>query len=293
MFVVTRQSTPRARRRKGQGTVAWQPPPLFDFLNGVHDRIVAAFSGSRTASSSTKGGIREAAFHELASSLPAIARVYRGDIIDREGNHTGQLDGIVVNANSPAVALSGNERIVLAEGALAVFEVKSNLKSQWNQVLLTWDKLNKIRRPPSRTAILAKQFPAEVFEKAFGPAAGVVAEHEVAVAFLVLGWKGWSTHQKLEEKAKELADRFGHGPRPFIFVGQLDPPAFGSIWPSGKPPIQHDDGRVTHHYQLNSWMASSKAERGTVVANVLRALTERVRNAAPMDIDWNTYLGMS
>jgi len=269
----------------------WTPPPLLDFFNGVHDRVLASFTGSRRASSATKGNIRESALTEIERSLPSIVRIHRGDIIDSHGGHTGQLDGIVVHVASPAVALSGQDRIVLAEGALAVLEVKSNLRSQWSEVMRTWEKLREIRRPLSQEGEQAKTLLSRG-DKSYEKAA-TLGLHEQSVPFFVVGWKGWNSHGKLQEKVLELAGSFGKGPRPQLFVGQLTPPAFAMLDPTCEAPEVTADGRPQYGYRIPLHWVNDPGLRGLVLMNLWRTLSERGRHASLINIDWKGYMRTS
>ena len=286
----------------GSSGIGRPTPPLLRFMNGVYDRIVAAFGGVQAASAATRGSVREAAIAEIGASLPAVAKLCPGDIIDSFGAHTGQLDAIVVHANSPAVALAGEDRIVLAEGAVGVLEVKSDLRSQWQEVLVTWDKLKQVRRPPSRSTKMAsalldlarvvrtlsvRQSPDVTTQER----AATLGLHEQGVVFVVVGWKGWAKHTTLAEKATELHQSFGKGPRPPLVVAQLDPPGCGMIVPTGNKSTD-TDGDTLYEYQTVAFVNQEPEFRGFALFTIWSMLTDLVRNASMIDIDWKGYLGL-
>jgi hypothetical protein len=121
---------------------------LRTFFEGVTGELLGAYRKSEGAPSNCKGSLRERGVRRaIEHSLPGMVRLYDGEVIDPFGQQTGQLDGILVHATGAALATSSDEsRIVLAEGALAVIESKSNLMSQWAEVKNTCEKVAKVRR---------------------------------------------------------------------------------------------------------------------------------------------------
>jgi hypothetical protein len=252
-------------------------PAILAFLNGAHERLRAAFLASAELSNATKGSLREIGLQSaIEYSLPPIARLYSGDVVDADGNQTGQLDGIVVHASSPALGFrEGDPRIVLAEGVLGVIEVKSDLSKQWSQVERTWEKLRKIRRPLPVAGFVGQQF-------LWGQANMPPSEH--AIALFVIGEKAWAHPKTLEECAVGLHKSFGGGPVPPIFVAQLDPPAIGIASPTGR---MVGGG---HEYESKHVTWPNEA-RGMVLGNLWMMLTDRARRVLFMDIDWKHYFG--
>jgi hypothetical protein len=121
---------------------------LINFFNGVVRELRGAYVKSEGAPAACKGSLRERGIRRaIEHSLPTIASLYDGEIIDPFGGQSGQLDGIVVHATGSALATAPDDsRVALAEGVLAVIESKSNLTGQWDEVLSTWEKVSRRRR---------------------------------------------------------------------------------------------------------------------------------------------------
>jgi hypothetical protein len=180
--------------------------PLQAFFNGAFDMLVAAFTASRELSASSKGVSREHAARELLRSLlPTVARVESGDIIDSFGNQSGQLDAVCVDHRSPTLRLGGSETgLILAEGALAVLEIKSSLSKQWDEVLRTYAavapmrprvRLPPRRKPGSRSAEIFKSLDERETKR---------AERERAIPFIVIAGESWKTKGAIGQRCIEL-----------------------------------------------------------------------------------------
>jgi hypothetical protein len=178
---------------------------LVTFFTGAVDELRAAYKKSEGAPSNCAGSLRERGVRRaIEHSLPAIVRVYEGEIIDRAGGQSGQLDGILVHATGSALATDADDsRIVLAEGAVAVIESKSNLRSQWSEVERTWDKLKGLRR-----------------KEGFGD----------SIPFVVVGRQGWQTGEPIADHICDLLRDFDGFAPPTIVV-QLEPPIIAfALW---------------------------------------------------------------
>ena len=122
----------------------------------LKNRLTGLISGLRSVheaggglSSSTKGSEREAFINTILKSVIAPPfRVGSGDIIDAEGNQSGQLDIVIEHGGGISFPLVAHEtpRLYLAESVCAVVEVKSNLSDQWSEVEATARKLNNVKR---------------------------------------------------------------------------------------------------------------------------------------------------
>jgi hypothetical protein len=111
-----------------------------DILNGVHRH-------SDPLSPASKGQERQAFIEDfLAKVLPPIYRFGTGDATDAAGNRSGQLDVVVEYPFAPSLPAigSGKTRLYLAESVAAVVEVKSNVASQWEEVVRTAAQLASI-----------------------------------------------------------------------------------------------------------------------------------------------------
>lgn len=129
------------------------PSRLSTFFRGAVDELRGAYVKSEGAPSACKGSLRENGIRRaVAYSLPPVARMYQGEIIDPRGGHSGQLDGIVVHGTSGAVATAEEDgRIATAEGVISVLESKSDISGQWDEVLRTWDQVRQLRRYDEKT----------------------------------------------------------------------------------------------------------------------------------------------
>ena len=133
------------------------------------------------------GHVREVAIRTLIlPTLPAQYRITSGQIIDQFGRESGQLDAIIENGQMPSLAAPSlaDLRMVLAEGASSVIEIKSSLPSQWAQVRSTRDKLAPLRREFHTSKISRGEVPR-------------------AIPFFVLSYKGWSEQSSIIDKVDE------------------------------------------------------------------------------------------
>lgn len=127
-------------------------------------------------SASTKG-IERQAFVEgfLANVFPPTYRFGQGDATDVSGKRSGQLDVVVEYPFGPSLPLvGGSARLYLAESVAAVVEVKSNVASQWTEVLGTASALAPLSRKFGATMIMG-QAP------------------QLTIPLFAVGYKGWST----------------------------------------------------------------------------------------------------
>ena len=98
-------------------------------------------------SSAFKGTEREIFVTNVLSQVfPPHFRFTSGDIVDSNGNQTGQVDVVLEKPRGYSFPLANiGPRLFLAENAAAVIEVKSNLSDQWDEVTSTAEKLSAIR----------------------------------------------------------------------------------------------------------------------------------------------------
>jgi hypothetical protein len=238
-------------------------PRLVTFFTGAVDELRAAYKKSEGAPSNCAGSLRERGVRRaIEHSLPGIVRLYEGEIIDRSGGQSGQLDGVLVHATGSALATEADDsRIVLAEGAIAVVESKSSLDSQWSQVELTWDKLKRLRR-----------------RKGAGG----------TIPFVVIGRRGWKTGEPIADHIhgllKPFEKDFPGDSAPPVLVVQLEPPIVGlALW--------EEEPNVALHLKVTVH-AFEEGHRWQALAQPWRALTQMAmaREADPIAIPWNEYL---
>ncbi|MBD1926412.1 hypothetical protein H6F74_09140 [Trichocoleus sp. FACHB-90] len=156
---------------------------LFERLEGIQAILKARHKAGKGSSSATKGNDREYFINKfLAEVFPPQFRFGHGDITDLSGKISGQVDIVVEYPFFPSLPMSqGSSRLYLAEGVAAVIEVKSNLKSQWNQVKKTSDKLVGLKRSFGCNEITTPRW----------------------IPLFVVGYEGWQDEQKLKEKIED------------------------------------------------------------------------------------------
>src|SRR6185312_4776668 len=162
-------------------------PVLLSRLSAIRQALVAAHQDG--GPSAISGYVREQTIRQLIlPSLPAKYRVTTGQIIDQYGGQSGQLDGVVENGHFPSVPAPSiaNVRLILAEGASSVIEVKSTLSSQWDEVLATRDKVRPLKRR----------------YRGGGWTRGEMPE---GIPFYVVGYSGWSQLKTVNSKISEGA----------------------------------------------------------------------------------------
>lgn len=170
---------------------------LVDRLEALRQVMIDSGRASGRMASATKGSERENFIREfLEKVFPPTYRFGTGDVIGArttdlgvvEYNNTGQLDIVVELPFYPSLSLpgSGNTRLYLAEGVATVIEVKSDVKSQWNEVLRTADRVATVRRDPED--VFMTMGCADIEE----------------IQFFVVGYNGWKRAETIENKIRGL-----------------------------------------------------------------------------------------
>lgn len=105
-------------------------PILYDFFYKKTEALLALYNLSGEQKSSINiGDNREIFLNKfLKGSLPKKLSIEKGEIWDKKGNKTEQLDSIIIRDDCPALDFEG-KNVYLAEGVFAVIEIKSNLDS--------------------------------------------------------------------------------------------------------------------------------------------------------------------
>jgi hypothetical protein len=162
-------------------------PHLLERLAAVQDALLAIHRGGGPMSSSTKGREREHFIHKfLEQVLPPLHRFGAGDITDSAGHRTGQCDIVIEHPLLPSLPqVGGEERLYLAEGVAAVIEVKSDLASQWDDVMKTAGEIKKLARPLRRD---------------FDPSLPLGLGYPDTIPVFAVGYKGWSQLKTLQER---------------------------------------------------------------------------------------------
>ncbi|WGW12951.1 hypothetical protein LWF01_04040 [Saxibacter everestensis] len=110
-------------------------PSLVDIMSQVSAQLSASMEASRMAFSHnlTKGeAVEEALRQFLRNHLPASIGVTHGQVIDRHGAISKQLDVILYDAQRTPILFSdaaANNQILPVEGVVAAIECKTNLRT--------------------------------------------------------------------------------------------------------------------------------------------------------------------
>lgn len=254
-------------------------PRLVTFFRGAMTELRGAYEKSEGAPSAVAGSLREEGIRRaIEHSLPTIAKLYSGEIVDRFGGHSGQLDGMIVHATGSAIATSPTEpRIALAEGVVAIVESKSNLSSQWDEVQATWDKIRVLRRFREPRGVWGFRQPQA---------------SDWAFPFIVMARAGWRRPETLRDKAAALRASFGDVAAPSVIVVQCDPAGIGLALADTGGMVTDDDGHaklVMSPTPPIAGMCDDDQERWRPLAIVWRMLTEQARTILHTPIDWVAY----
>ena len=241
---------------------------LRTYFNGAVTKLRGAFEQTMSMASANKGIARERAVSLLfEDALPASCSATSGEIVDGNGEASGQLDGIIIHHTGQALSTGGaGPRIVLIEGVMAALEVKSNLSSQWAEVMATARSLLKLKRAREMDGVLGKLHRSS--SSGDGP----------RVPFCVVGYEGWKTKEKLTEHGNELLDLVDKSDWPWgAFVVQLEPSGmhFGRFWPNADP--------------VTGTMCCDEENRGAPLYMLWLFLTSMAQTHVPRHANWNDY----
>ena len=166
-------------------------------LNGIHSVLCSAFEAGALLSASSKGYERETFISLFLSEVfPPIYRFGTGDITDSLNNddasrRSGQIDIVIEMPWAPSfpILVGSGARLYPSEAVGTAIEVKSNLLNQWHDVIGTATALEPLRQKLS--GITVNDDHLEIHTKTKEP-----------VPFYVVGYEGWSTAAKVEEKVR-------------------------------------------------------------------------------------------
>jgi hypothetical protein len=212
-------------------------PVLFEFFTNTHDALVANLRASRKLSAKSKGTARENDIDRLLGALlPPLARLQHGDLIDSYDRTAGEVDRVVVQQTVPVAAkLKDDTSIILAEGVVAVLEIKSDLNKQWSQVEKKWRMVGALRRralPGMR-----------------------------ALPFIVIGLQGWTKGDSLRDRVADLARMLPPADVPPIMMVCLDPPLLAhTIRSSAGIEVTAFTYNASHRAQLLAFLWSHLAD---------------------------------
>lgn len=117
---------------------------------GAQEQILGAALAKARADFDHRGvkgdAVEEAVRAFLRAHLPRRYDVGKGEVIDRFGHRTSQLDVIVLNDEQPFVHPEGTSGVYLAEGVSAVGEVKTRLdKTALDDILSKGERIRQLR----------------------------------------------------------------------------------------------------------------------------------------------------
>jgi hypothetical protein len=157
-------------------------------LEGIRRMLTGAHHAGSSMSSASKGNEREAFINGFLSQvMPSHFRFGSGDTTDQKGARSGQLDIVVEYPFVPSLPIVAGRspRLYLAEGIVAVIEIKSNITSQWEEVEVTASQLSVLSRN--------YDYPSGVF---FGPRAGE------KIPLYAVGYTGWKAFETVKKHLK-------------------------------------------------------------------------------------------
>lgn len=103
-------------------------PILYSYFDKKAGELIANFKLSAEQRASRNVGDNREIFisNFLQNSLPPKFFVKSGEVWDKNGQKTGQLDTIIIRDDTPSLDFGG-KNVYLAEGVFAIIEVKSKL----------------------------------------------------------------------------------------------------------------------------------------------------------------------
>jgi hypothetical protein len=177
---------------------------MFNFLNYSKsiERIMGewySYSHEVLKHSTDLGYTREHFVKEVLSSfLPKSIIVGSGEIIDGDGNRSGQQDIIIYRADFPVITSLTPINAYLAEGVIATIEVKSNLSTGTPNLNSAFGNVKKV---------LSLQKAAEAIS---GSEAELRKLQELSIIkTYVIGYSGWKDSKSLLENYRMAGNEVG------------------------------------------------------------------------------------
>jgi hypothetical protein len=159
-------------------------PFLVNRLRAIRSSLLATYAGGEGLPNAVIGVEREAFIREFISKVfPPHYRFVGGSIIDSLSQEiSGQVDIAVLLPSAPSFPMpsAGDQRLVLAENVGVVIEVKSNISTQWGQVLETIKKIKPLKK---------------FMRKGENEGELIVAD----IPVIAVGYKGWKDVWALKE----------------------------------------------------------------------------------------------
>lgn len=164
-------------------------------LDGIYKMLMSAYEASHQMSSASKGREREIFVNAFLSNIfPPAFRFGNGEIIDSNGQKSGQLDIVIEYPFFPSIPTFSlpEPRLYLADGVAAVIEVKSDLTNQWQEVNATATKLKEIKRSQKLT----------IFGNSITSEKPIPSLAYRNIPFFAVGYNGWKQKETLKNKLK-------------------------------------------------------------------------------------------
>lgn len=156
---------------------------LHSRLSSIQKQLIAHHEGG-SPSSTSKGREREDFINSyLEKIMPPVFRFGSGEAIDANNKVTGQLDLVVEYPLFPSLPQPGGKpRLYVAESIAAVIEVKSDLSTQWEEVLSTAKAVKDLYRGWGGNILIGD----ERFAK--------------TIPVFAVGYKGWAKEETVRSK---------------------------------------------------------------------------------------------
>lgn len=156
-------------------------------LAGIRSMLMGAHQAGSSMSTASRGSERAAFVDKfLCEVLTPQYRFGDGDATDSAGNRSGQLDVVVEYPWVPSLPVVGNNRprLYLAEGIACVIEVKSDVASQWGEVMRTSSQLKKLERHFAAGVTMGYPPPKKI-------------------PLFAVGYEGWKTTEPVRQRLAE------------------------------------------------------------------------------------------
>jgi len=187
-----------------------------DRINAIYNILDAKYQGGAGMSSSSKGTEREDFVNAVLKDMfTPHYRFSSGDIVDKYANQTGQVDVVLEQPRSYSFPVtSDGPRLYLAESVAIVIEIKSNLRTQWDEVLETSEKVANIKRKyfsenlkdllyQAESGLMQFSEGADSEQTKRGLRAGINDQSNIGeerIKFFAVGYTGWKQSKTIKSK---------------------------------------------------------------------------------------------
>lgn len=130
-------------------------PILYSYFDKKANELIANFNLTTDQKASRNVGDNREIFinNFLHHSLPPKLSVRNGEVWDKNGQKTGQLDTLIIRNDAPSLDYGGRN-VYLAEGVFAVIEIKSNLTTEkLKEAINTLEKVEQLSIPKPTVTI--------------------------------------------------------------------------------------------------------------------------------------------